>query len=124
MRFLYVKLTVKDVYKSIDFYTKLLDMNMVGTVPLEENIIYFLSDEDGQTQIALSADFENPYIKDTKSKLFGCFGFGVDSMKEFEQKLFSMGYGYSRPPFYDEGMGTTIAFIEYPDCNEIEVMED
>ena len=124
MKFLHAMIRVKDIDKSMDFYTKLLDMNLVRTVKLDDSILYFLSDQDGQTQIELTANFENPENGYENGNAFGHFAFGIDSMKEFEEKLFSMGYEYLYEPYYMPETGSTIAFIKDPDGNEIEIIED
>ncbi len=115
---------VKDSDKAMDFYTKLLDMNLVKTITLEDSILYFLSDEDGQTQIELTANFENPENGYEHGNAFGHFAFGVDSMEEFGKKLHSMGYEYLYEPYYMPEAGLLIAFIKDPDGNEIEIIED
>ena len=124
MKFLHAMSRVKDIDKSMDFYTKLLDMNLVRTIKLDDCILYFLSDEDGQTQIELTANFENPENGYTNGNAFGHFAFGVDSMDEFTKKLHSMGYEYLYEPYYMEEAGSTIAFIKDPDGNEIEIIAD
>ncbi len=124
MKFLHAMIRVKDIDKSMDFYTKLLDMNLVRTIKLDDCILYFLSDEDGQTQIELTANFENPENGYTNGNAFGHFAFGVDSMDEFTKKLHSMGYEYLYEPYYMEEAGSTIAFIKDPDGNEIEIIAD
>lgn len=124
MKFLHAMIRTKDIDKSLDFYTKLLDMNLVRTIKLEDCILYFLSDEDGQTQIELTANFENPEDGYTNGNAFGHFAFGVDSMDEFTKRLHSMGYEYFYEPYYMEEAGSTIAFIKDPDGNEIEIIED
>lgn len=124
MRFLHVMIRVKDIDKSLDFYTKLLDMNLVRTIKLDDCVLYFLSDEDGQTQIELTANFENPENGYTNGNAFGHFAFGVKSMDEFDKKLSSMGYGYLYEPYYMAEADSTIAFIKDPDGNEIEIIQD
>lgn len=124
MKFLHVMIRTKDIDKSLDFYTKLLDMNLVRTIKLEDCILYFLSDEDGQTQIELTANFENPENGYQNGSAFGHFAFKVSSMDEFTQKLHKMGYEYMYEPFYMEEAGSTIAFIKDPDGNEIEIIQD
>lgn len=129
MKFLHAMIRVNDINKSMDFYTKLLDMNLVRTIKLDDCILYFLSDEDGQTQIELTANFETPengyrVNEDREKNVFGHFAFGVDSMDEFTKKLHSMGYEYLYEPFYMEEAASTIAFIKDPDGNEIELIED
>lgn len=124
MKFLHVMIRTKDVNKSLDFYTKLLDMNLVRTIKLDDCILYFLSDEDGQTQIELTANFENPENGYENGSAFGHFAFAVKSMKEFSEKLHSFGYEYLYEPFYMEEAGSTIAFIKDPDGNEIELIEE
>ena len=124
MKFLHVMLRVKDADKSMDFYTKLLDMNLVKTITLEDSILYFLSDKDGQTQIELTANFENPEGGYKNGNAFGHLAFGVDSMAKFGQKLHSMGYEYLYEPFFLEEVNSIIAFIKDPDGNEIEIIQD
>ncbi len=124
MKFLHVMIRTQDINKSLDFYTKLLDMNLVRTIKLDDCILYFLSDEDGQTQIELTANFENPENGYENGNAFGHFAFAVKSMKEFSEKLHSFGYEYLYEPFYMEEAGSTIAFIKDPDGNEIELIED
>lgn len=124
MKFLHVMIRTKDIDKSLDFYTKLLDMNLVRTIKLEDCVLYFLSDEDGQTQIELTANFENPKNGYENGNAFGHFAFGVKSMDEFTQKLHSMNYEYLYEPFFMEEADSKIAFIKDPDGNEIEIIED
>ena len=124
MRFLHAMIRVKDIDKSLDFYTKLLDLNLVKTVKLEDSMLYFLSDEDGQTQVELTANFETPKDGYQNGNAFGHFAFGVDSMFEFTTRLKGLGYEYLYEPFFLPEVDSTIAFIKDPDGNEIEIIED
>lgn len=124
MQFLHVMIRVKDIDKSLEFYTKLLEMNLIRTIMLEDCVLYFLSDEDGQTQIELTANFENPDEGYQNGNAFGHFAFGVDSMEEFSKKLHSMGLEYMYEPFFMKEANSTIAFIKDPDGNEIELIQD
>lgn len=123
MRFLHVMIRVKDLEKSLDFYTKLMNMNLVRTIMLEDAALYFLSDIDGQTQIELTANFDTPAEGYQQGNAFGHLAFGVSSMDEFTEKLHSMGYEYLYEPFYMREAGSKIAFIKDPDGNEIEIIE-
>ncbi len=123
MKFLHAMIRTKDIDKSLDFYTKLLGLNLVRTIKLEDCVLYFLSDEDGQTQIEITANFENPENGYENGNAFGHFAFGVDSMDEFSEKLHSMGYEYFYEPYYMEEADSTIAFIKDPDGNEIELIQ-
>lgn len=124
MKFLHVMIRTKDADKSMDFYKNLLDMNLVRTIKLDDCVLYFLSDEDGQTQIELTSNFETPENGYVNGNAFGHFAFGVKSIEEFSKKLHSMGYEYFYEPFYMEEAGSTIAFIKDPDGNEIEIIQD
>lgn len=124
MKFLHAMIRAKDIDKSMDFYTKLLGLNLVNTIKLDDCVLYFLSDSDGQTQIELTANFENPENGYENGNAFGHFAFGVDSMDEFTQKLHLMGYEYLYEPYYMVEANSTIAFIKDPDGNEIELIEN
>lgn len=124
MRFLHVMLRVKDIDKSMDFYTKLLDLNLVNTIKLNDSILYFLSDEDGQTQIELTSNFETPQNGYTTGNAFGHLAFGIKSFQEFTSKLHSLGYEYLYEPYYMPEADLTVAFIKDPDGNEVEIIEN
>jgi len=124
MKFLHAMIRVKDIDKSMEFYTKLLDMKLEKTVKLEDCILYYLGDNEGQTQIELTANFENPQNGYENGNAFGHFAFGVDSMAQFGQKLHSLGYEYLYEPYFLEEVNSIIAFIKDPDGNEIEIIQD
>ncbi|MBO6088241.1 VOC family protein [bacterium] len=124
MKFLHAMIRVKDINKSMDFYTKLLGMNLVRTVTLEDSILYFLSDQDGQTQIELTENFEIPENGYENGTAFGHFAFSTVSMDLFAEKMHKLGYQFLYEPFYLEEVHSKIAFIKDPDGNEIEIIED
>ena len=124
MRFLYVVINVKDGDKALDFYSKLLDLNLVRTAKSDNHLLYFLCDQDGQTQIELKtyfADSDNSLENENKH---GHFVFGVDSMAEFGQRLHSMGYEYDKEPAFIDDINSIVAYIKDPDGNEVEIVQD
>ena len=123
MKFLHSMIRVKDVEKSLDFYTKVLNMKFDHKKRLDDCWLYFLTDEDNTCQIELTYNDETPENGYTNGNCFGHFAFSVDSMDEFTKKLHSAGYEYLYEPFDLNGKGTKIAFVNDPDGNEIELIE-
>ena len=60
MKFVHAMIRVKNIEESMRFYTGLLDMNKTGEVKLDDCTLYYLSDEDGQTQIEMTYNKETP----------------------------------------------------------------
>ena len=60
MKFLHAMIRVKDLEKSMNFYEGLLDLNKTDQVELDDCTLYYLSDEDGQTQIEITYNKETP----------------------------------------------------------------
>lgn len=123
MKLLHTMIRVKDVEKSLKFYTELLNMKIVEKRRLEDCWLYFLSDEEGINLIELTANDENPEKGYNGGNGFGHFAFSVESMNKFSEKLKSMGYDYLYEPFDLTGKGSLIAFIQDPDGYEIELIE-
>ena len=123
MKFLHTMIRVKDIDASLKFYRELLDLNLTDEVELEDCKLYYLSDEDGQTQIELTHNFETPENGYEKGNGFGHLAFRTDSMEEFTQKMNKLGYKYLYEPFYMKEVDSIIAFLKDPDGYEIEIIQ-
>ena len=124
MKLLHTMLRVKDIKKSLDFYTKLLGMELSEKRRLEDCWLYFLTDKESGQQIELTYNDETPENGYEIGSGFGHFAFGVYSMNEFTKKLHSLGYSYLYEQFDLTGKGSLIAFIKDPDGYEIELIEN
>ena len=123
MKFLHTMVRVKDIEKSLAFYTDVLNMKLDHKKRLEDCWLYFLSDEENTCQIELTYNDETPENGYDLGSGFGHFAFSVDSLDEFTQKINKLGYSYLYPPFDLNGKGSKIAFIADPDGYEIELIE-
>ena len=123
MKFLHVMIRVKSIKNSLKFYQDLFDLNLVKEMRLEDCNLYFLADQDGQTQIELTYNDETPANGYEIGTGFGHFAFEVESMNEFTQKIEDFGYKYLYEPYILPGHSSIIAFIKDPDGYEIELIE-
>lgn len=123
MALLHTMIRVKDIEKSLDFYTNLFGMKIVEKRRLDDCWLYFLEDEQSGYQIELTYNDEIPQEGYVIGSGFGHFAFGVESMDEFSKKLNEFGYNYLYEPFDLTGKGSSIAFIQDPDGYEIEIIE-
>lgn len=123
MKFLHTMIRVKDIDKSMDFYTKVLNMKFDHKKRLDDCWLYFLTDEEDTCQIELTYNDETPENGYENGTCFGHFAFKVESLDEFGKKLHDAGYEYLYEPFDLNGKGTRIAFVKDPDGNEIELIE-
>lgn len=124
MKLLHAMIRVKDINKSLDFYTNLLGLRPAKTMQLDDCKLHYLSDEYGDVQIELTENFQNPPEGYTNGTAFGHFAFETESFDEFTPKLKKAGYDYLYEPFVLKGSGMKIAFIKDPDGNEIEIIEN
>lgn len=124
MKFVHAMIRVKNIEESIRFYTGLLDMNKTGEVKLDDCTLYYLSDEDGQTQIEMTYNKETPKEGYKNGNAFGHFAFELDKMSDFTKKMQEYGYEYLYEPFFMPEVNMYIAFLKDPDGNEIEIMAD
>ncbi len=124
MKFLHTMIRVKNIEKSLDFYTKLFNLEVVEKRRLDDCWLYFLEDKQTGFQIELTYNDETPKNGYEIGSGFGHFAFGVDSLEEFTQKLKQYNYKYLYKPFDLTGKGSKIAFIQDPDGYEIELIEN
>lgn len=123
MKILHVMVRVSDINKSLKFYTELFDMNLVNEMRLDDCTLYFLCDEDGQTQIELTYNDQTPASGYNIGNGFGHFAFEVESMEKFAQKMKGLGVEFLYEPFILPGYDLKIAFLKDPDGYEIELIE-
>lgn len=124
MKFLHTMVRVKDIEKSLAFYTDVLNMKLDHKKRLEDCWLYFLTDEENTCQIELTYNDETPEGGYELGSGFGHFAFSVESLDEFTDKINKLGYSYLYPPFDLNGKGSKIAFINDPDGYEIELIEN
>ena len=124
MKFLHTMVRVKDIEKSLAFYTDVLNMKLDHKKRLEDCWLYFLTDEENTCQIELTYNDETPEGGYELGSGFGHFAFSVESLDEFTDKINKLGYSYLYPPFDLNGKGSKIAFINDPDGYEIELIEE
>jgi lactoylglutathione lyase len=114
---------VKDIEKSLKFYTEVFDMELEHKKRLEDCTLYFLNDKEKTCQIELTYNDDTPKEGYELGNGFGHFAFSVESLDEFSKKIEELGYSYLYPPFDLNGKGSNIAFIKDPDGYEIELIE-
>ena len=123
MKILHAMIRVKDIEASMKFYTELLGLKKTHEIELEDSILHFLKGEDGDFEIELTQNFENPQNGYTNGNAFGHFAVETKDMDEFDKKFKNFGGEYLYEPFLMEEAQSKIAFIKDPDGNEIEIIQ-
>jgi lactoylglutathione lyase len=125
-RMLHTMIRVFDMDKSIDFYTRLLGMNLIRRkdYPTGEFTLAFVGygDEESNAVIELTHNWpqKEPYVLGTA---FGHLAIGVPDIYGTCEKLAKEGVKIPRPPGPMKHGGSVIAFIEDPDGYKIELIE-
>ncbi len=125
-RMLHTMVRVLDLDKSIDFYTRLLGMNLIRRKDYESGrfTLAFVGygDEAKGAVIELTHNWDQkePY---TIGSGFGHMAIGVPDIYGTCEKLAKEGVKIPRPPGPMKHGGSVIAFIEDPDGYKIELIE-
>lgn len=123
MEFLHVMIRVKNVDKTIEFYTQLFDMTVLKKKRLDDCELYFLTDKNANFELELTQNDDTPEDGYNIGNGFGHFAFKVDSMVKFNEKLKQLGYDYIYKPYTMNSSNSVISFVKDPDGYEIEVIE-
>jgi lactoylglutathione lyase len=125
-RFLHTMIRVKDLDKSLNFYTELLGMKLLRKrdYPTGKFTLAFVGygDETDSTVIELTHNWEQaePY---QLGSAFGHLAIGVPDVYKTYEKLGAAGVKIPRPAGPMAHGGSVIAFIEDPDGYRIELVE-
>jgi lactoylglutathione lyase len=125
-RLLHTMIRVRDLDRSIDFYTRLLGMKLLRRkdYPSGEFTLAFVGygDESDTSVIELTYNWprEEPY---TMGDGFGHLAIGVADVAATCERLAREGVKIPRPAGPMKHGGSVIAFIEDPDGYKIELIE-
>ncbi|MBE9556559.1 MAG: lactoylglutathione lyase [Proteobacteria bacterium] len=125
-QFLHTMIRVKDLDKSIDFYTRLLGMKLMRNddYPSGEFTLAFVGygEEKNSTVIELTHNWgqEKPY---DLGDGFGHLAIGVPDIYGTCEQMEKEGVKIPRPAGPMKHGGSVIAFIEDPDGYKIELIE-
>ncbi len=125
-RMLHTMIRVRDLDKSLDFYTRLLGMKLIRKkdYPTGEFTLAFVGygDEDNSTVIELTHNWpqKEPY---TIGSGFGHLAIGVPDVYGVCERLAKEGVKIPRPAGPMKHGGSVIAFVEDPDGYKIELVE-
>lgn len=124
-RMLHTMIRVRDLEKSLDFYTRLLGMNLIRQkdYPSGRFTLAFVGygDEAANTVIELTHNWDQaePY---TIGSGFGHLAIGVPDIYGTCEVLAKEGVKIPRPPGPMKHGGSVIAFVEDPDGYKIELI--
>ena len=125
-RMLHTMIRVRDLEKSLDFYTRLLGMKLLrkNDYPSGEFTLAFVGygDEASNSVIELTHNWgqKEPYELGTG---FGHIALGVPDIHAVCDGLAKAGVNIPRPPGPMKHGSTVIAFVEDPDGYKIELIE-
>ncbi len=126
MRFLHTMLRVGNLERSIEFYTKALNMRLLRQ---SENTEYrytlaFLGYEEESAGTVLELTYNWDTDNYEHGSAFGHLAIGCDDIYATTQALRESGAVICREPGPVKGGSTVIAFVEDPDGYKIELIEN
>lgn len=122
-RLLHTMIRVKDLERSVAFYTGVLGLREQRRKVLEkaDATLVFLVDDASHHAIELTYNHDGRDY-DLGSQ-FGHFALGVPDLEAARAELAGHGVEFSRGPYQVSAAGSMIAFIRDPDGIEIELIE-
>lgn len=122
-KLLHTMIRVKDLERSVRFYTELLGLREQRRKVLEkaDATLVFLSDDHGQHAIELTYNHDGREYE--LGNQFGHLALGVPDLEAAREELARRGVEFSRGPYRVSEGGSMIAFIRDPDGIEIELVE-
>ncbi|MDE0149189.1 MAG: lactoylglutathione lyase [Gemmatimonadota bacterium] len=127
MQFLHTMLRVGELQRSIDFYTKVIGMDLLRTTerPDQGYTLAFVAFQGGNRNG--EAEIELTYNHGTSEydlgTAYGHIALGVDSVAETCERIRAAGGNITREPGPVKGGSTVIAFVEDPDGYKVELIE-
>lgn len=124
MKFLHTMIRVKDLDKSIEFYTKVLGMSVLERTDNTEyryTLVFVGYPDEQGTSIELTHNWDTDTYE--MGNAFGHLALGVADIYGACDKIKALGAKVTREPGPVKGGETHIAFITDPDGYQIELIQ-
>lgn len=127
MQLLHTMLRVGDLQRSVEFYTKVVGMELLRTTerPEQKYSLAFVAfnggNKNGEAEIELT--YNHGVSSYEAGTAYGHIALGVDSVTATCDRIRSAGGKITREPGPVKGGKTMIAFVEDPDGYKIELIE-
>jgi lactoylglutathione lyase len=125
MRILHTMLRVGDLQRAIDFYTKVLGMNLLRTTerPEQKYSLAFVGYGTNPEHAELELTYNHGVDKYEMGSAFGHIAIGVPDVRASCDKIRAAGGNITREPGPVKGGSTVIAFVTDPDGYKIELIQ-
>ena len=126
MTFAHVSIRASDMDRSIDFYSKLLGMELQRRreIPQNRAEIAFLKDPHGEFSLELTHyDDQREFLQsDYMERTFDHLAFKVEDLRGLVERIREEGFTVTDEPF-ELSPGNWLAFVEDPDWTLIELIQ-
>ncbi len=125
MRFLHTMLRVGDMQRSIDFYTRVMGMQLLRTTdrPDQKYSLAFVGYASNPEQAELELTYNYGVEKYDMGGAYGHVALGVEDIYATCEQIRAKGGNITREPGPVKGGNTLIAFITDPDGYKIELIQ-
>lgn len=125
MKILHTMLRVGDMQRSIDFYTKVMGMQLIRTTnrPEQGYSLAFVGYGDEEQGAVLELTYNHGVSNYDMGGAYGHIAIGVEDAYAQCEKIQAAGGKVVRPAGPVKGGNTVIAFIEDPDGYKVELIQ-
>ena len=125
MRILHTMLRVGDLQRAVDFYTKVLGMNLLRTTerPEQKYSLAFVGYGTNPEHAEIELTYNHGVAQYEMGSAFGHIAIGVPDVYASCDKIRAAGGNITREPGPVKGGSTVIAFVTDPDGYKIELIE-
>ena len=127
MKLLHTMLRVGDMQRSVDFYTRVIGMNLLRRTDRPEQkyslafVAFGKGNADGNAELELT--YNHGVDQYDLGTAYGHIALGVDDIVATCDRIRRSGGAVTREPGPVKGGSTVIAFVEDPDHYKIELIE-